>query len=406
MNNFDQRFSGEHNFAKSNPQFLKSMFGATGLTPLWLADMDFKVPIPIINEIKRLADRGNFSYEFNTAEVFQAISSWNRRRNKLELDPKHFVQVPGVLSGIALLIRELTKEDDGILVQTPVYHQFFQLIKTANRKLVDNPLQLVNGKYEMDFPDLEKKLRLESVKAMILCNPHNPVGRVWNKTELERLVQLANENGVTIISDEIHSDIVYAPNEFNSLASIKAGANHVSVLGSPAKAFGMHSIANGYLYISNVDLHSSVKSTVSSMFLDHGNAISGYATLAAYNDSEEWIDELISYLKDTIHWIKGHLKTELPMVKMIEPEGTYQIWLDFSGLQKSTAELNNLLVAGANLALTPGNWFGESHQQFMRINIASPLAEIQKAFTNLSNAIDRGPDGCDIDPLDSSPCCG
>ena len=366
MSTFDIKYSDKNNYVKSNPNYLKSMFGKTDLMPFWLADMDFKIANPIADEIKRLAERGNFSYEFNSEEVFEAIANWNKRRNDLELNPKSFIQVPGVLTGLALLIRELTNEGDGVLVQTPVYHQFFQLIKTANRELVENPLKIVDGKYQIDFEDFEQKLIAENVKVMILCNPHNPIGRVWNRDDLQKMVDISNEYGVTIISDEIHSDIIYKPAKFNSIVSLENSQNHIAILGSPAKAFGMHSISNGYIYIPNQEIHKKVKSTVTSMYLDHGNVISSYATLAAYNKSEDWINEVIDYLDVTINWVENYVAKELPQIKMFKPEGTYQIWLDFSGLNLSNTDLNTLIVNQAKLALTPGVWFGENHNQFMR----------------------------------------
>lgn len=396
MNDFNQKNNGQNNYAKSNPNFLQNMFGSTDLMPLWIADMDFKVADPITEEIHRLAERGNYSYEFNSSEVFSAISQWNKRRNSLDLNPKSFIQVPGVLTGIALLIRELTDRGDSVLIQTPVYHQFFQLIKTANRKIVENPLSNMDGKYQMDFEDLENKIKTEDVKVMILCNPHNPVGRVWDKNELQRLVEISNRYDVTIISDEIHSDIVYGSNQFHSIVALENSQNHIAVLGSPAKAFGMHSISNGYIYIPNEQSYKAIKSTVSSMYLDHGNIFSGYATLAAYNQSEGWLNELTTYLGDTINWIEGFLEKELSEIKMYKPEGTYQIWLDFSGLNLSNEELNHLVINKAKLALTPGSWFGGNHNQFMRINIASPLSDIKKAFHQLKKAVDMNVETSDI----------
>ena len=405
MSTWDKNYIDQNNYAKSNPNYLKSMFGRTDLMPLWIADMDFKVANPITDEIKRLAERGNFSYEFNSEEVFEAISSWNKRRNDLELNPKSFIQVPGVLTGIALLIRELTNEGDGVLVQTPVYHQFFKLIKTANRTIVENPLKVIDGKYRTDFDDLEKKFKAEKIKTMILCNPHNPVGRVWNKEELQKLVDISNQYGVTIISDEIHSDIVYKPAKFNSIVSLDNSQKHIAVLGSPAKAFGMHSIANGYVYIADPEVHSQLKSTVESMYLDHGNIISSNATLAAYNKSEDWINEVINYMGETINWVESYIEKELPEIKMYKPEGTYQIWLDFSALNLSTQKLNELIVNQAKLALTPGVWFGGDHQQFRRINIASPIETIQKAFTQLKNAMNQDVVNCDTDGSSNTSCC-
>jgi len=375
----------EHQFAKSNPNYLKSMFGSTDVVPFWIADMDFKVAEPITNELRRLVDRGIYAYEFNTNKVFQAITDWNLKRHQLILNRKSFVQVSGVLTGIALLIRELSNEGDGVIVQTPVYHQFYKLIKTANRKIVRNPLKIGDGNYEMDFEDLEQKLQTENVKILLLCNPHNPVGRVWNKQELQKLTELADTYNVTIVSDEIHSDIIYSKVTFNSIASFSN--KHIAILGSPAKTFGMQSISNGYLYIPNEEVFSKVKATIGSMYLDHGNAFSAFATIAAYTKGEEWVDELVSYLEKSVDWIQNFAEKELPQIKVFVPEGTYQVWLDFSKLNLSNEALNDLVFSKSKLALTPGTWFDKDHSQFMRMNIASPLSKLKEAFSQLKTAI-------------------
>ncbi len=396
-----------NNYAKSSPNYLKSMFGTTDVMPLWIADMDFKVAEPITNELQRLVNRGNFSYEFNASQVHQALVDWNKKRHGLQLEAKNFLQVSGVLTGIALLIRELTKEGDGILVQTPVYHQFFKVIETANRKVVKNPLKIVEGQYQMDFENLERQLKTQQVKIILLCNPHNPVGRVWKKDELQQLIQLANQYNVTIISDEIHSDIVYANSAFNSIASFSDSSQHIAVLGSPAKTFGMQSISHGYLYIPNVQTHKRVKNTIASLYLDHGNALTTFATLAAYTKGEEWLDETVAYFEKTVNWVEDYVKKEIPNVKMFRPDGTYQIWLDFSQLNLSTKVLNQLLVQQAKLALTPGSWFGDDATQFMRMNIAAPLAKIQRAFYQLKKAIDQGADALvNVNETEVNSCCG
>lgn len=191
MSQFDTVHENQNNFAKSNPNYLKGMFGATDLMPLWIADMDFEIAKPIQEALQTLVTRNMYAYEFNTDEVFKAISDWNLKRHQLKLNPKSFVQVSGVLTGIGVLIRELSAEGDGILVQTPVYHQFFKLIESAGRKVIHNKLKVVDGQYQMDFEDIERKLKTLNIKAILLCNPHNPVGRVWTKEELQKLVQLA-----------------------------------------------------------------------------------------------------------------------------------------------------------------------------------------------------------------------
>ena len=405
MNQFDTVHTVENNFAKSNSSYLKAMFGATDVMPLWIADMDFEVAKPIQEALKKLMNRNVYAYEFNTGEVFKAISDWNLKRNNLKLHPKSFVQVSGVLTGIGVLIRELSEKGDSIMVQTPVYHQFFKLIESAGRKVIQNKLKLVNGRYEMDFEDLERKFKTLNVKSFILCNPHNPVGRVWTKEELQNLVNLANEHNVTVISDEIHSDIVYSNSQFNSIASIDNSEKHIAVIGSPAKTFGMQSISNGYLYIPNENFKEQVKASVASLYLDHGNILSAHATIAAYKEGEEWLNNLLVYLEKTLNWVESYIQKELPEVTLYKPEGTYQIWLDFSKLKLSDKALKHLVVNQAKLALTPGDWFEKGHTQFMRMNIASPFSTIQKAFQQLKSAIENGVDTSFKETTASDNCC-
>ncbi|MBA6157301.1 putative C-S lyase [Tenacibaculum sp. S7007] len=404
MSQFDKIQTVKNNFAKSNPNYLKGMFGATDVMPLWIADMDFEIAKPIQEALQKLVTRNIYAYEFNTGEVFKSISDWNLKRHQLQLNPKSFVQVSGVLTGIGILIRELSKEGDGILVQTPVYHQFFKVIESSGRKVIHNKLKVDDGHYQMDFEDIERKLKTLNIKAILLCNPHNPIGRVWTKEELQKLVNLANLYDVTIISDEIHSDIVYSGSKFNSIVSLNNSEKHIAVLGSPAKTFGMQSISNGYLYISNQKTLKQVKHTIGSLYLDHGSIHSANATIAAYTKGEEWLNDLLIYLEKTMDWIEDFVKNELPEVTLFKPEGTYQIWLDFSKLNLSDAALKYLVVNQAKLALTPGDWFEGSHTQFMRMNVASPLSKIQQAFHQLKKAIDEGLD-CSFNETESNTDC-
>ncbi|APD08150.1 cystathionine beta-lyase [Flavobacteriaceae bacterium UJ101] len=389
MNQFDQiNKNFEHKFAKENPRMLHYLFETQDVLPFWIADMDFTVAEPITKELKRLVDRSIYAYEFDAQSIFKAIVEWNKNRHNLFLDYKNFIQIPGVLTGIALLIRELTELGDGILIQTPVYHQFAQVIKKSGRKIIQNPLQIVDGEYKIDFIDLEQKLQSGKVKMILLCNPHNPIGRVWKLEELQKVVDLANQYNVRIISDEIHSDIIYSGHQFTSILSFN-DSKHIALLGSPAKTFGMQSISNGYLYISDDETREQLKHTVESMHLNHGNAFTTFATIAAYQKGGPWLDDLISYLEETLSWIKEYLKKELPLITMYPAEGTYQIWLDFTKLNLSDDELKDFLVKKAKLGFAPGSWFDQNYGQFMRMNIASPLIKIQNAFKRLKTVYDE-----------------
>lgn len=376
----------ENHFHKNNSKLLEKLFGTPNVQSFWIADMDFQIAPAISQEIQRIAKRGVYAYEFNGPMVFDAIAKWNKKRHNLHLNSQHFIPVNGVLTGISLLIQELTQKDDGVIIQTPVYHKFADIINSTNRQIIENPLHLVNGKYQMDLDNFEQKCQLSHAKLMILCNPHNPIGRVWTKKELSQLIEIANKYDIQIISDEIHSEIVYPGHTFNSILSFNT-TNHIALIGSPAKTFGMQSFANGYIYISNDTMRQQILHKAETLFLNHGNIFTNYATISAYNRGEEWLEDLLVYLKQTIVWIDDFLKKELPNVHLIQPEGTYQIWLDFNDLNLSNKKLNDLLVNKAQIALAPGLWFGKNGRGFMRMNIASPLHKIQEAIKAIAQAV-------------------
>jgi cystathionine beta-lyase len=383
---------------------LTGIFGTTDVTSFWVADMDFTVANPIRSELQRLVDRGQFAYEFNSEGVFKAISDWYQRRHDLDLNVKNFVQVTGVLTGIALLIRELTEKGDSVLVQTPGYHQFPKVISTAGRNVVKSPLKVVDNNYVMDFDDLETKLRASDVKVMILCNPHNPTGRVWRKHELEEVLRLAEKHNVTIISDEIHADIIYSGNQFTSLMSL--GANkHVSLIGSPSKTFGMQSISNGYIYTENQSILETMSSVADSLYVNHGNAFTTFATIAAYEKGDEWVDELLKYLQANLNWIEGFLDKEMPKVRMFPVEGTYQVWFDFSNTGLSGDALVEVF-GQAGFGASPGTWFDSEAKKFARMNFANPLADIEQAFNKLKKALEQPLDtACENTEKKSQGCC-
>lgn len=408
--NFDEKRSVTKNsFVRNSEAMLNGIFGTTDVTPFWVADMDFPVANPIKEELQRLVDRGQFAYEFNSQGVFTAISGWYQRRHDLSLNVDNFVQVTGVLTGIALLIRELTDEGDSVLIQTPAYHQFSKVISTANRNVLKSPLKIVNNNYQMDFEDMEQKMAASEVKVMILCNPHNPVGRVWRKEELEQVVQLANKHHVTIISDEIHSDIIYSGHKFTSLMTIDAN-KHVALIGSPSKTFGMQSISNGYLYTENTKLLANMKAFAESLYIDHGNAFTTFATIAAFEKGEAWLDAFLVYMQGNIDWINDFLWSELPQVKMFPVEGTYQVWFDFSATGLAGDELTKVF-GKAGFGASPGSWFDGDAKHFARMSFASPRSEIKQAFERLKDALEQtavpasGNNKCESNKATSAGCC-
>ncbi|MFK0570416.1 MalY/PatB family protein [Endozoicomonas sp.] len=375
-------------FIKSDSQMLNQIYGTDDVVPYWIADMEFPVASPITQAMQDLVHRETYSYEFDSETVFKAIASWNKTRHGLNLNPTHFVQVPGVLSAIALLIREFSEAGDSVLIQTPVYHQFRRLIESAGRKSVNNTLKIEDEHYVMDFVDFEHQLKHGNVKIVLLCNPHNPVGRVWKKAELEQLVAIARKYQTLIISDEVHGDIVFEGVAFTSITELDYD-NSISIIGSPAKNFGLNSIANGYIYTDNTELKDKIKATVNSMSLDHSNAFTTNATIAAYQQGEKWFDAFLTYTQKNRNWMLNFLQVNLPGIKVFAPEGTNQVWLDFTGLGLQSAELKTLLSQKSKMALTPGTWFGEPDENFYRMNFAAPLEQIKASFELLLAEIEK-----------------
>ncbi|MGF1703861.1 PatB family C-S lyase [Photobacterium makurazakiensis] len=373
-------------FIKRDSQMLNQIYGGDDVVPYWIADMDFPIASPISKAMQQLVRRETYSYEFDSKTVFQSIAEWNKERHNITLSPDHFVQVPGVLSAIALLIRDFTQEGDGVLIQTPVYHQFRRLIESAGRNAVNNTLKIEGDRYVMDFEEFEQQLQSGKVKMVLLCNPHNPVGRVWTKEELEQLVAIAEKYQTIIISDEVHGDIIFEGSTFTSMTTLDYD-NSLTIIGSPAKNFGLNSISNGYIYSDNQVLREKIKATSASMSLDHGNAFTTYSTIAAYQHGKEWFDAFLNYTQNTRNWIVNFVVRELPQVKAFSPEGTNQIWFDFSGLGLEASALKSLLTEQAKMALTPGTWFGEPNENFYRMNFASPLDQVQASFELLKSAI-------------------
>ncbi|USE02306.1 PatB family C-S lyase [Vibrio sp. SCSIO 43133] len=376
----------QNNFIKHDSAMLNQFYGTNDVIPYWVADMDFPIANPITQELQRLVEREVYAYEFDSSRVFSAIARWNETAHNLSLDPNHFVQVPGVLSAIALLIRQFTQQGDGVLIQTPVYHQFRRLIESAGRVVAGNSLKIEDGHYTIDFDDFEQQLKQGNAKMVLLCNPHNPVGRVWTRSELQTMVDIARRYDVIIVSDEIHADIVFDAHTFTSIVSL-GYEKAVSIIGSPAKNFGLNSIANGYIYTDNDTLYQQIKSTVSSLAIDHGNALTTYATIAAYEKGREWFEGYLQYTQTTVHWIAEFVASSLPEITMYKPEGTNQIWFDFSKLQLAPNALKSLLVNEAKMGLTPGAWFGETNPNYYRMNIAVDRAQIQASFARLHTAI-------------------
>ena len=298
--------------------------------------------------------------------------------------------VPGIVFGIYQSIKALTNEGDSVLISQPVYYPFKESILDTKRNLVVSNLVNNNGHYEFDFNDFENKIIQNNVKVYILCNPHNPVGRVWTRDELLKIKEITLKHNVIVISDEIHADFIYSNYKFTSYATLGEDALNNSIICiSPSKTFNLAGLQNGNLYIINNEIRRGVRKSIRDAGYSQSNIMGIISTEAAYKYGDSWHKELIKYLENNLSFVREFIKDKLPNVKLIEPEGTYLIWLDFSKLGISDNKLNDIILNIAKLWLDEGNIFGEIGKYFERINIATPLSILKDALERLYNALNE-----------------
>ncbi len=387
--NFDQIIDrNEYPTLKWNKPLLTEHFGNDGVLPFWVADMDFQAPDVVINSLLKRVEHGIFGYEYKKDGYFDALVNWYKNRHQWLLDLNHIEFCPGVLNAISILINQHSDKGDGIIVQPPVFFEFRSAIKRNNRKLIKNSLQVVDGKYQMNFKELEKKAADPKTKIMIICNPHNPVGRVWTREELAQAGEICRRHNVLIISDEIHGDIVYKPHHYTPFASISDELAQISATClSPAKTFNIAGAIDAMAVIANKEYRDQFHDFAHRYQINKTNVFASAAIEAAYSQGGEWLDELLAYLQANIDFLQSFLYENLPQVKLIEPEGTYLVWLDFKELGLDAKELEKFLAQKAQLALNSGYWFGREGAGYARMNIACPQSILQQALSRLTNAV-------------------
>lgn len=334
--------------------------------PMWVADMDFKVAPKISEAIIKRANHPVYGYTIVTDELFDAYISWWDRRYGLKMSREDMAYAMGVMPSISSMIRCLTDVGDEILIQSPVYHVFFYVIEENDRKVLENELIFENGEYKIDFDDLEEKL--SRVKMMILCNPHNPIGKIWSSEELDRIDELCRKHDVILISDEIHCDLTDPGFKYNPF---KANDNVIRCL-SPSKSFNIAGYQSSVVHATDPELLEKVKSQIHIDNSDSCNVFATTAVKAAYNESEDWLEELREVLYENKQIVKEYLTEELPIVNLIECDATYLLWLDCSALNTSSKVLSEFLRQNQGLFLSAGSDFGQCGDNFLRMNIACP----------------------------------
>jgi cystathionine beta-lyase len=356
--------------------------------PLWVADMDFQTTYDVIKKLIAVSKHGIFGYSDVKDDYYFVVQNWFRKRFKFKPAKQDFILSPGVVFAIACAVRAFTKEKENVLIQTPVYHPFHAVVKSNNRTLVKNSLVLCKDKYEIDFKNFEKQIIENKVKLFILCSPHNPVGRVWTKDELIKIGSICFEHKVVVISDEIHCDFVYKSYKHTVFASLgKNFLNNSIVCTAPSKSFNLAGLQTSNIFVANPILKAALKKEFVKTGFEQLNTMGLAACQTAYEKGEEYINQLNSYLEKNLDFVRQFLKKNIPEIKLIEPQGTYLLWLDFNTLKLSPKKFRELTVDKAKLWLSPGQTFGLEGKGFFRMNIACPISTIKKALASLKKAV-------------------
>jgi cysteine-S-conjugate beta-lyase len=367
---------------------LEEKFGRKDLLPLWVADMDFQSPKPVIDAIIDRAKHGIYGYTSRPSIYYDSIVNWIEKRYNWNIKKNWITFSPGVLPAISFAIQNFTIPGDQIIIQPPVYYQFYEIIKNNGRNIIKNSLYLKKGRYYMDFSDLKNKAMEPRVKMMILCNPHNPVGRVWQKEELLELGEICYKNGILVVSDEIHSDIVLGKNIYYPFAKLSKEnlSNSITCI-SPSKTFNLAGLQTSAIIIPQKNILKDYNVALNANRVMRNNFFGLISLMAAYNYGEEWLNQLLKYLNNNLYFLINYIEKNIPLIKVIKPEGTYLVWLDCRKLNMNHTELEEFFINKARVALDGGHWFGSEGRGFMRINIATPMNVLNDALERIKVAI-------------------
>ncbi len=365
---------------------LKDFFGREDLIPLWVADMDFKTPDFIMEAIRKRCEHEVLAYTFSGDKYHNAIINWLKHKHNWTVEKSMLGFIPGVVPGLAMCINCFTNMNDTVIVQPPVYPPFLHVPEKCGRKVVLNPLLLGNGQFNMDFNQLES-ICDNRCKMLILCNPHNPGGRMWSKKELIMLADICYEKNIFVVSDEIHADLALAGRMHIPFASVSEKANSNSItLMAPSKTFNIAGLGSSFYVATNSDVKKKFSDYLANNALDHGHIFAFTATQAAYENGEDWLNQLTDYVQKNVRFVDNFLKSNIPQIKAIIPEASFLIWLDCRELKMTQPELVSFFINEARLALNDGITFGIGGEDFMRLNIGCPQSVLEKAMLQLKEA--------------------
>ena len=363
-----------------------------GVLPLWVADMDFRISSYIQEALFEQVEHGIYGYTDTLDEYYQAVNKWLGNHYGYNVLEEEIVKTPGVVYAIGMAIQAFTRPGDAVLIQQPVYYPFSSVILDNKRELVSNDLvyDKENLTYHIDFADFEKKIVENSVKLFLLCNPHNPVGRAWNREELIQIGEICSKHGVIVFSDEIHADFVWK-GKHQAFLTAKGGFEQIAVTATaPSKTFNLAGMQLSNIIVNNDELKKKYQEEVTAVGVATSpNPFAIVATIAAYNESEDWLNELNDYLDNNIQFIDEYLKENLPKVKLVYPEGTYLAWLDFTAYGLNEVELEDLMFKKANVLFDEGYIFGKEGIGFERINVACPQSLLKECMDRLKTIFEN-----------------
>ena len=352
--------------------------------PMWVADMDFMVAPEIQEAIINATKDNSYGYTYPTEEYFKAYQSWWQNRHHVYIDTSWMIFASGVVSALDSMIRILTKENDGVMLLTPVYHTFFNVIKNNKRQVVTSDLIKDNNNYLINYQDVEEKIKTANVKALIFCNPHNPMGRIWKKEEIKRLADICEKNNVYLISDEIHCDVIDSGYEYN--CALQASENTIICI-SPGKAFNLAGLHSAVIVVKDENKRKLLQEAFYHDDIGEPNYFAIPATIAAYTKGEDYLNELNEYLYQNKLYVSSFIKDNLPQVRLVEAHATYLLWLDISKLNIRSDVFTNELREKTGLILSPGLQFGEEGAYFLRMNVATSLENVKDAMNRLATFI-------------------
>ena len=394
--NFDEVIDRSGNRAAKYDERRKN-FGTDDVIPLWIADMDFRTAQPIIDACKAKAEEGVWGYTSRPDSYFEAYAGWQKRRNGWSIDTSLCSWSLGVVPALAALVKLFTGPNDKVLIQPPVYPEFYEVTEMVGRRVAENNMVQTENGWEVDFEDFERKVKDPLVKMFILCSPHNPLGKVWTREELERMLDICFANGVLVVSDEIHSDLIFHGEKHipTAMVSEEAKSRVISCI-SGTKTFNLAGLQASTTVFPNMELKQIFDHYWSAMDVHRNNAFSSVAMEAAFNEGEEWLEQVLEYISGNFDYIQDYCAKYIPEIKPSVPDATYLVWLDCRALGMDDETLKEFMIRKAKLGLNPGSSFTRSLTGFMRLNAACPRSVIKKAMEQLRDAVSdlRGSKPC------------